>query len=226
MKLFFFCTAVFIFSSIPACCEKVIQLDLEKAVYTGIKNNRELLFKGKENITAEKNLKLKYRDYFPELTLSYSDSASVVYYMPDSHIKKINLSLSQKIYDRGKRKSAINLGKKQLALEKLKIKDSEEDFTFQIISAFKDILKLDMEISILDNTNQNTSKQLEIAFKEKELGEITSLSFLEMEIAHRNLELLLERKNNEKNKMIFSFSRLLTLKPDINPENRGILNKY
>ncbi len=240
MKLFYIYSAVFIFISLPVYCDKavkpdseravklsfkkIIKLDLEEAVYTGLKNNRDLLFRGKENRLAEKNLYLKYRDYFPELILSYSDSASVVYYNPDSHIKKIGLSLTQEIYDRGKRRSAIDLRKKQLQLEKLKIDDSEEDFTFQVISSFKDILKLDMEISILDDTNLNTSQQLEIGRREMELGEITSLNYLEMEIAHRNIELLLERKNNEKKKMIFSFSRLLSLKSDIKPEITGLIN--
>ena len=240
MKLFYLFTALFIFSSLPVYCEKTVELNLEEAVkqhcgktiildlksavYTGLKNNRQLLFKGKENTLAEKNLKLKYREYFPEVKLSYSDSASVVYYNPDSHIKKLDLSLSQEIYDRGMRKSSINLGKKQLGLEKLKMDDSEEDFTFQVISSFKEILKLDMERTILEDTYLNTSKQLDVGRKELELGEITSLSYLEMEIANRNVELLLERKKNEKEKIIFSFSRLLTLNPDIKTEITGVIN--
>ena len=226
-------TAVILsFISFPVFCEKPVApdlkktliLDLEKAVYTGLKNNRELLFKGKENRLAEKNLKLKYRDYFPDVKLSYSDAASVAYYNPDSHIKKLNLSLTQNIYDKGRRKSAIDLGKKQLVLEKIKTNDSKEDFTFQIISSFKDILKLCMEISILNNTYLITSGQLKIGKKEKELGGITILNYLEMEIAHKNIELVLKKKNNEKERKMFSFSRLLSLEPDIKLELTGAVN--
>ena len=224
MRLFCMCTIAFILIPCSLPCEKIIQFDLETAVYTGLKNNRELIFKGKENITAEKYLKLRYRDYLPEVKFTYTDSASVAYYNPDSHIKKLNFSLTQKIYDRGKRRASINLGQKQLNLEKLKTEDSKDEFVFQIISSFKDILKLEMEAAILDSTYLNTSRQLEIGLKEKELGEITSLSYLEMEIANRNIALLLERKNNEKEKLIFEFSRLLTLDPDLRPEITGKIN--
>ena len=223
-KQFFFYYAVLIYISPSLNGGEILLLNLETAVNTGLKNNRELIFRGKENIINEKNLNLKYRDFFPDLTVTYSDSASVAYFNPDSHTKKIALSLNQDLYNRGVKKAEINLGKKQLSLEKIKTQEAEDEYTFQIISAFKEILKLQMELSILNNTFDNTSRQLNIGVKEMELGEITKLDFMEMEIAHNNIELLLGKKIIEKDKMLFTFSRLLTLNPDIKLLIEGKIN--
>ena len=225
MDNFLFIFSVFLLLMTPNLyCEKIMKLNLEKAVHTGLKNNRELMLKRKENMIAEKELKLKYRNYFPDFKLSYSDSANVLYRKPDTYAKKLSLSLTQDIYDRGRKKTTINLGKKQLSLEKLKTKDAEDDYVFQIISSFMEILKLDMETAILEKTFVNTSLQLEIGKKEAELGEITVLNLFEMEIANNDIELLVGEKKNEKEKMIFSFSRLLALKTDVYPEVMGRVN--
>ncbi len=199
-------------------------LDLDKAVHTGLDNNRDLKFLGRENLIAGKNLNLKYRNFFPELKLGYSESSTVAYYNPDSHIKKLSFGLSQDIYDRGLKKAELKLGKKELSIEKLKLYESEEEFTFRIISSFKEILKLDKEYEIFNETYKNTSLQLEIGKKELELGEITELSFLEMEIALSNIEIVLGKKKLEREKMLFSFSRLLNLKPEITLNITGEIN--
>jgi outer membrane protein TolC len=223
-KYVFLFFIVFVDITPPVICEEILFLDLKNAVYTGIKNNRELLFMGKDNLIHEKNINLKYRDYFPELKISYSDSATVAYYHPDSHLKKLSLSLTQELYGKGRKKAGIKLSKNQLVLKKLKTADAEEEYTFQVISSFKEILKLEMELSILENTAENTSLQLKIGTKELELGEITKLNFLEMEIAGSSIDLMLEKKKIELKKMIFSFSRLISLNPRITPIIEGKIN--
>ncbi len=226
------CLLLFLAFNHNTTAEETVLLDLDKAVHAGLYNNRELKFSGRETLIAGKNLNLKYRNFFPELKLGYSESASVAYYNPDSHIKKLSAGLSQEIYDRGIKKAELNIGKKELSIEKLKLIESEEDFTFQVITSFKEILRLDKELSILEETYSNTALQIEIARKELELGEITELSFLEMDIAFRNIGITLGKKKLEKDKSLFSFSRLLTLKPEtsillqgeINTEYAGFIN--
>jgi len=106
----------------------------------------------------------------------------------------------------------------------MKLIESEEDFTFQIITSFKEILKLEKEFSILEETYNNTSLQVEIGRKELELGEITEINYLEMEIALSDMWIILGKKKLEKEKMLFSFSRLLTLKPDTLLSVKGEIN--
>ena len=42
-----------------------MKLNLEKAVHTGLKNNRELMLREKENMIAEKRTQIKIQKLFP-----------------------------------------------------------------------------------------------------------------------------------------------------------------
>ncbi len=203
---------------------ETVSFDINKAIDTALKNNREFILTGKEISVAEKNLKLMYRNFLPEINLGYSEYTSVSYWNPDSREKKISAGLKQRIYEKGLLSSAIKIMKKETALGKFKITQQLEDFIFELISSYVDILRIKIEIDISRDAVESAYLQLKIAEKEKELGEITEVDLLEMEIAVTGMEEDIQNLYLEEKRIIFVFSRLLELPSGLTPVLAGSIN--
>ncbi|MDX9801333.1 MAG: TolC family protein [Spirochaetia bacterium] len=198
--------------------------DMQQAIDTALKNNREFSITGEEISIAEKNLKLKYRDFLPEINLGYSQYSSVSYWNPDSRQKKISAALKQKIYDKGLLSSSFKFLKKETALKKLKITQQLEDFIFRVINSYIELARIRMEIEISSSALENGYFHLDLAKKERELGEITELDLLEIKIAVNEMEENLQKLHLEEKRFGFSFSRLLDLPAGLYPELSGKIN--
>ena len=101
--------------SLPAAASEVFTLSA--AIEKGLANNLSLDLAKQENRIGIKNMRMKYRKYFPTLNLGYSSTDTVTYYADDSHSKQLSATLTQLIYDRGVLHSSIHLEKERLILE-------------------------------------------------------------------------------------------------------------
>jgi len=203
---------------------ETVSFNINQAIDTALKNNREFILTGKEISIAEKNLKLMYRNFLPEINLGYSEYTSVSYWNPDSREKKISIELKQRIYEKGRLSSAVKIMKKETALGRFEITQQLEDFIFELISSYVDLLRIKIEIDISNDAVESAYLQLKIAEKEKELGEITEVDLLEMELAVTGMDEDLQNLYLEEKKIIFEFSRLLELPSGLYPELEGKIN--
>ena len=180
---------LYLFSAlaIPLFAAETITLD--RAIELGLENNRSLDFAQQENRIGMKNMRAKYRKYFPAVNLGYSSADTVTYYADDSHSKQLSATFTQPLYDRGVNRFSIKLEKERLALEAHKNNLACSTFIFSIVDNYKNVLVLDKELEISKQARNVVWQQVEIGHLERDLGEITQLDFLELELALADMDI-------------------------------------
>ena len=81
LSFFLLCIAM----TLPASDRETFTL--RNAIETGLENNKSLDYAREENRIGLKNLRMKYRKYFPTLNLGYSSTDTVTYFADDTHSK-------------------------------------------------------------------------------------------------------------------------------------------
>lgn len=223
MKRALFCFCFFI--PVLLCPEDLRRtMDLAAAVDIGLKNNRELRWAEAENDIAFKTVKLKYRKFFPELSLGYSSNSSVGYFAPDSRMKQLSAGISQLIYDKGALRSSLGISRRKLELEKMENSAERTKFIFSVIESCKDVLRSRRELEITEEAYKAVALQTEIGAVEKELGEITEFDFLELELVLADMEMEREKAIQKRDARLLTFAGLLNLSPDSLPFLTGELD--
>ena len=178
---------LFLSLSLPVSASEAFTLS--QAIEKGLENNLSLDFAKQENRIGIKNMRMKYRKFFPTLNLGYSSTDTVTYYADDSHSKQLSATFTQRIYDRGVLKSSIHLEKERLALEAHQNDLNRSAFIFSMIDGYKNVLELEKELEISRQARNAVSQQVEIGHLERNLGEITQFDFLELELALADMDI-------------------------------------
>ncbi len=197
---------------------------LGKAIEKGLKNNLSLDFAAQENHIGVKNLRMKYRKYFPTLNIGYSSTDTVAYFADDSHTKQLSATLTQLIYDRGVLHSSIHLEKERLALEAHQNNLNREAFIFSVIDNYKNVLELEKELEISRQARSVVSQQVEIGHLEQNLGEITQFDFLELELALADMDIQIAQISQKLGEAKSAFASVMNMKACDIPVLVGELN--
>ena len=197
---------------------------LSKAIETGLENNLSLDFANQENRIGIKNMRMKYRKYFPALNLGYSSSDTVTYYADDIHSKQLSATVTQLIYDRGVLRSSIQLEKERLALEAHQNALNRSAFIFSVIDGYKNILELEKELEISKQARNAVSQQVEIGHLERNLGEITQFDFLELELALADMDIQITQISQKLDEARSDFSSVMNMRSCDIPMLAGELN--
>ena len=179
---------LYIFTAISFPIAASESFTLRIAIEKGLENNLSLDLAKQENRIGIKNMRMKYRKYFPTLNLGYSSTDTVTYYADDSHSRQLSATLTQLIYDRGVLRSSIHLEKERLMLEARQNDLNRSGFIFSVIDGYKNVLELEKELEISKQARNAVSQQVEIGHLERNLGEITQFDFLELELALADMD--------------------------------------
>ena len=197
---------------------------LSKAIEKGLENNLSLDFVRKENRIGIKNMRMKYRKYFPTLNLGYSSTDTVTYYADDSHSKQLSATFTQLIYDRGVLHSSIFLEKERLALEAHQNDLNRTAFVFSVIDGYKNVLELEKELEISKQARNVVSQQVEIGHLERNLGEITQFDFLELELALADMDIQITQISQKLDESRSAFASVMNMRSNDIPILVGELN--
>ncbi|MBR5017839.1 MAG: TolC family protein, partial [Spirochaetia bacterium] len=213
---------LFIAVSLPAFASE--PFTLSKAIEKGLMNNLSLDFATQENRIGVKNMRMKYRKYFPTLSLGYSSTDTVTYFADDSHTKQLSATFTQLIYDRGVLHSSIHLEKERLALEAHQNDLNRTAFIFSVIDSYKNVLELEKELEISRQARSAVSQQVEIGHLEHNLGEITQFDFLELELALADMDIQITQISQKLDEARSAFASVMNMKACDIPVLMGELN--
>ena len=213
---------LFIAVSLPAFASE--PFTLSKAIEKGLMNNLSIDFATQENRIGVKNMRMKYRKYFPTLSLGYSSTDTVTYFADDSHTKQLSATFTQLIYDRGVLHSSIHLEKERLALEAHQNDLNRTAFIFSVIDSYKNVLELEKELEISRQARSAVSQQVEIGHLEHNLGEITQFDFLELELALADMDIQITQISQKLDEARSAFSSVMNMKACDIPVLMGELN--
>ena len=205
---------------------EVYSLDLRQAINLGVKNNLNLEFAKRENNLAFKNMRMKYREYLPSVSLGYSVSDTVTYYADDTHSRQISAGLKQMIYDKGVLRASIKIEKEQLELEAEKNEHDRESFILSIIDNYKNVLELEKELEITRQARAVVAQQMEIGLLERNIGEITQFDYIELELALADMEIQISKISHKLTQSYLDFATTMNMRSEEIPSLVGELNYY
>ena len=213
---------LFLSLSLPVSASEAFTLS--QAIEKGLENNLSLDFAKQENRIGIKNMRMKYRKFFPTLNLGYSSTDTVTYYADDSHSKQLSATFPQLIYDRGVLKSSIHLEKERLALEAHQNDLNRSAFIFSMIDGYKNVLELEKELEISRQARNAVSQQVEIGHLERNLGEITQFDFLELELALADMDIQITQISQKLDEARSDFASVMNMRSCDIPVLVGELN--
>jgi outer membrane protein TolC len=209
-------------------------MDLSTAISITLKNSRALVDSRLEQQFARALHRLAYRKFFPALELGLSRDDSVVYDSPDSRTRRLSVGLQQLIYDGGKTAAGLRRQKREITLARLNLEVESEALIFNVITLYTEILKFRQKAEIQQDTYRGAVLQHSIARKELDLGALTELDFLDFDVRLKDLELELERTEQERRLLLLRFGRLLGINSELapplpagrlNPDYRGFISE-
>lgn len=174
----FFCTLVI---SI-ALAEDASVYTLQDCVQLGLRNNKEIMTMGLDLDLQMRALKEKYRQFYPNVSISYGDNEIVNLNSQDARDKSLGLSLNQLIYDGDKLKRQIEETRIGLSFTALENNQKKISYIYDIISGYLNLLKLEEKLSLKEVLFENQQKELEVTKRKFDLGEATKLNLYEWEI--------------------------------------------
>jgi outer membrane protein TolC len=214
---------------------QVTRLDIEDALMRALRSSEELKYARLEYKFEGSRYDLSLREFLPAITVGYTQDDAVAYYAPDSHLKKLSVGIDQLLYAGGARIHERRILKHQLRIRNRSIEQIEKELRLQVMNRYVEIIKLGLQLVMLGESLAMARDQVTIAAEELELGEITRLDFIDIELAVQDLEIELAVLEQEEDRLEFELKELLHIPPinsleligGINPDFRGMLpNEY
>lgn len=210
---------------------QVTRLDIEQAVMRALRSSDELKFARLDYNFEAYRYRLGLRDFMPAITLGYAQDDAVAYYAPDSHLKEVSVGIDQLLYAGGARIHERRILADQLHIRSAAIEEMEKELRLEVMNRYVQIIKLGLQVAILEEGLSMAREQVLIATEELELGEITRLDYIDIELAVQDLEIELAVLQQEQDLLEFELKELLhistintlELAGRINPDFRGML---
>lgn len=181
------------------------------ALNIAIENSKEMLYSKLLSLQEMETSALSVQNFLPSISFSFSESDNISINGNDSRSKNFSLSLNQLVFDGGvalneyrfnRLKSLYNFQNYNLELRY---------FSSNVIESYYAILTQKEIINIKKQVVENAELQLKIVEKEKELGRILEIDYLDYLVSYKKLVFELNQEENNLKKMIRSFKSLLGL---------------
>lgn len=186
-----------ILSSSPVYSDVTLHLTLDNAISRAVSTSRQLREQSQSLQIARSRHLLDIRRYFPELSISWANNATVNEFSSDTYSHQVSLKLSQFLTDGGRTRSQRELALIELLMQERQLQDARESVKDQAWNAFMGAAigreKIALQTRALDLSRQ----QLEILRIELRQGAITELDFVDAELEVLNLEVSLSSSRIE-----------------------------
>lgn len=207
------------------------RLDIGQALTRALIGNEALKYARLDYRFEVCRYDLSLRDFLPAISVGYAQDDAVAYFAPDSHLKELSVGINQLLYAGGARIYERRNLAASLHIRERMIAEMEKDLRLEVVNRFVEILKLGLQIQILEESLAMAWEQVGIAAEEVKLGEITRLDYIDIELAVQDLEIELSTLEQEETRLKFELKELLDVSSNnslelsgrINPDFRGML---
>ena len=205
------------------------QLLLEEAIELALDNSADLELDMLAGRLTQTQLFVDARRLFPSLSIDYSASDTVAYLEPDSHTRRLGLSIRQPIS--GAPLDAYQDRRAELGITRLQARQRRQELAGRVIILYVAAIQARMQSAIMGETLTAGQQQLEIMQLELNSGNITRNDFLDQQLAIKNIELdYAQAQHNEwlarrrLGQLVLGAGTVATI-GEINPEYDGILEE-
>lgn len=189
--------------------DTAIQIDIDEALERAVESSDVLGFARLDYRIGVVRQGLSLRSFLPDIIFGYTQEDSVAYYAPDSHLRRISLGVDQLLYAGGRRIHQRRMLADQLDIQQSNIEKMERELRLEVVNRYIEVLKLKLQIAILEENLATGRKQIVIAGEELRLGEITRLDYVEIVLAVQDLEIELALLKQEEKRLVFEIKELL-----------------
>ncbi len=192
-------------------CASESSVNLERALGIAITNNFELKVVQSRKSIQDLIIRESWRDFFPELSVSYLQTEESRRRDTDSRQHKLSVDSNITVFDGGRRRLAYDAARLKAILAKNDYRAALNGFIDGVSKAYFQVLQLREAVKIHAKTLENSRTQLVLIRKELELGEATKLDALAIEARVKEAELGLEKSRNDFVQSLNRFKLLLKL---------------
>jgi outer membrane protein TolC len=169
-------------------CQDVVFTSPNEAVNFGVQNSQIYLLQKQSALQNMKLAKFSFQDFLPTLSLSFSETDSIAMLVGDTRTKSIQATISQEIFDGGKKKLAYEINRISSLYAYQEYESSLHNFRSEIISQYYQYL-IQLELTSIKESLASTARdQLQIIEKEVELGITLETDYLEYLISFIQIE--------------------------------------
>ncbi len=189
--------------------DTAIQIDIDEALERALENSNDLRYARLDYRIGVVRRGLSLRSFLPDIIFSYTQEDSVAYYAQDSHLRRISLGVDQLLYAGGSRIHQRRMLADQLDIQQSNIEKKKQELRLEVVNRYIEVLKLKLQIAILEENLETGEAQISIAEEELRLGEITRLDYVEIVLAVQDLEIELAFLKQEEKRLVFEIKELL-----------------
>lgn len=174
-----------------------VRLNLENSLAIAVTNSFELrAIKAQERVRSLSVIE-RWRDFFPSLTLSYSQTEEARLRETDTRQYRLSAEANLVVYDGGQRSLAFDVVKLQSILARNDYRIALNRLIADVSAAYFEVLRFREAIAIHEKTLEHGRMQLAFISKELLLGEATKFDRMEIEAKVKEIELNLEKARDD-----------------------------
>ncbi len=201
------------------------RLGLKEAEQVALTNSFELRMLRAERGIADQNIKGKFRDFFPTVSVSYRQNRTVARRDFDQGRYSVQLSVSQPVYDGGRSKLAYEIAKIDARMARSQYWQNTNQLRFQVRQGFLKLQQQRGNISV-SRASMESARALKIrSSMERKQGEITELDYREVENEFTRRVLTLKQEEETYKDGLIDFKNLLRL-PEEGVPDIALLDLY
>ena len=175
------------------------EIGLKEIETIGIENNFNLKAIRSEMAIHNEIIKSKFRDFFPAAAVSYRNARNIAERDLDSGSQSIQLSITQPLYDSGRKHLNYEISRLNLRLTAEKYRSEKNRLRFSIRKSYMSIQQKREIIDLLRKNLLEAESLLKRSKNEYDLGIITEIDYLEINNEYRKRGLILKQNIAEHN---------------------------
>jgi outer membrane protein TolC len=177
----------------PAGAQEITINSAAEAVELAVQNSRTWTI-GRQRVMAAMGMaKIGIQDFLPSFGLSLSESDSIALLAGDTRSKTIRFSVSQPVFNGGRKKLAYDAGRLAALYQREEFETEYRSFLSAVMSLYHQYLLLKEMTEIRRDLLAQAGEQLAIMKKETELGLSLETDYLEYASSYMEIEQELEQ---------------------------------
>lgn len=200
--------------SLGAQSTAALRLTLSQAEQLALANSDALRVQRLKNESAAERVRLSVRAYLPQIQLGLTTGSTVNVGAQDSGTDELSLTVKQPLYDGGRTHMQRELSVLQLTLNRHTYRVARESLLSAVYAEFYQVLVLQAQRKVKEETLANTRRQLKIARAELKIGMVTEIDVLDTELSVSNQEIDLQSTESDLENATYSLQKSLSLSPD------------
>lgn len=171
-----------------------------------------------QRLNAELGMKIaknSIESFLPSFNVSWADNKSLNYFSPDSSNKSFSVSVSQFVFDGGKRALSYDMQKSSSLYNYKTYLQSEKNFCSEIMAQYYQCLSQQKKIEIKKELESLAEDHLLILKTEYELGRALENDYLEYLISFKKIQNERMQYEREYRTLMRNFKIALNLDPEV-----------